>query len=567
VRRALAALVGVLVAFAAVVSLAGPAAAHASLVASDPQSGAVLTESPARLVLMFDEPVDIALGAIRLYDGTGHEFDVGAARHVADNNHVAVDAPKLADGAYVVSWRVVSADSHPVHGAFTFQVGTADAVRDPGLVSRLLAQDGGSPGAGAVLGVARFVSYAALAVLVGGLGFLVLVWPEGADRRRVRIVLWTALVAGVVGGLVAIAVQAPYVSGRGLGDALKPSEWWEVLRTRAGRAWGVRVVVLAGLGGVLLVTCRHLRARWWQALGVLGALSLFVLVALGGHGSTGRWSGLGLVATVAHLGGMAVWVGGLAVLLVGTLRDPDPADGLARVRRFSPIALGAVSMIVASGVVQAYRQVGSVEGLTDTDYGRLLLVKTAFVVGTVALAWASRRLIHAAPDEAVPALAAGAAVLDRPEASQGAARTARSRLRRTVGAEVALAAVVLAVTSLLVASVPAIADVSKPFSATITQGQRLVSITVDPAHTGRNSMHIYISTPGGALDKADDVTVRLTLPERDLGPIPVPVQDGGANHVLTDDLQLPFSGTWQVEILAVFDGSEQVRFATTMPVR
>jgi copper transport protein len=440
-------------------------------------------------------------------------------------------------------------------------------VRDPGLVPRLLAQQGGNPSAGAVLGVARFLSYATLAVLVGGLTFLSVVWPAGARCRRVRVLLWVSLGVGVAAGLVAVAVQAPYASGRALTDALKPSEWWEVLRTRSGRAWGIRVLALAVMGAGLLATLERLRTQLWRLAGGLGAVALFVLVALGGHGTTGRWSGVGLIATVAHLAGMAVWLGGLTVLLVGVLRDPDPEDGLARARRFSPIAFTAVAVIVASGVVQAYRQVGSLDALTDTDYGRLLLVKTAFVVGAVAVAWVSRRLVQGRADRSPVALAAGAAVLERTDPAAAVVRGTRRRLRATIGAEVALAAAVLAVTSLLVATVPAIADVSKPFNATITQGQRLASITVDPAHAGRNTMHVYISTPGGALDKAQEITVRMTLPSRDLGPIPVPVETGGPNHVLTDNLQLPFSGDWQIEILARFGETEQVRFATTMPVR
>ena len=565
-RRPLAVLVGLVVTVASILLLAGPASAHASLETSDPANGAVLTESPSQIVLGFDESVDIALGAIRLYDGRGHEIDVGAAHHQGDNTHVAVNVPKLAADVYVVSWRVVSADSHPVHGAFTFQVGTGAAVRDPGLITRLLAQQGGNPSAGAILGISRFLSYGALAVVVGGLAFLSIVWPAGAGDRRVRVVLWLALGVAVVAGLVAIAVQAPYASGRALTDALKPSQWSEVLRTSSGRAWALRVLVLAIVGAGLLLTLERVRTQLWRFAGVVAAMALFVLVAVGGHGTTGRWAAIGLLATVAHLGGMSVWIGGLTVLLMGVLRDPDPHDGFNRVRAFSPIAFGAVVVIVVSGVVQAYRQVGSIDALTGTDYGRLLLVKTAFVVVAVAVAWGSRRLIQGSPEPAAVPLAAGAAVLERSDTDDAALRRVRRRLRRTVGAEIALAAAVLAVTSLLVASAPAIADVSRPFNATITQGDRLASITVDPARTGRNTMHVYISTPGGALDKAQDITVRITLPSRDLGPIPVPVEDAGPNHVLSDNLQLPFSGDWQVEILATFGQNEQVRLATTMPV-
>jgi copper transport protein len=567
VRRPLAVVVGLVVAVASLLILAGPASAHASLETTDPANGAALIEAPSQIVLGFDESVDVALGAIRLYDGTGHEIDVGPSHHQGDNAHVAVNVPEIGPGAYVVSWRVVSADSHPVHGAFTFQVGTGDVVRDPGLITRLLSQEGGNPSAGAALGVSRFLSYAALALVVGGLAFLSVVWPAGGARRRVRVLLWAALGIGVVAGLVGIAVQAPYASGRALSDALKPSQWWQVLRTSSGRAWGLRVVVLGAVGAGLLLTLDRLRTQAWRIIGVLSAAAVFVLVAMGGHGTTGRWAAIGLLATVAHLGGMAVWLGGLAVLLAGVLQDPDPADGLARVRRFSPIAFGAVAVIVVSGVVQAYRQVGSLDALTGTDYGRLLLVKTAFVVAAVAVAWVSRRLIQESAEPAPVALAAGAAVLARsPTENDAARRATRRRLRRAVGAEVALTAAVLVVTSLLVASAPAIADVSKPFNATITQRDRLASITVDPAATGRNTMHVYISTPGGALEKAQEITVRITLPSRDLGPIPVPVEDAGPNHVLSNNLQLPFSGDWQVEILARFGEADQVRFATTMPV-
>jgi len=118
----------------------------------------------------------------------------------------------------------------------------------------------------------------------------------------------------------------------------------------------------------------------------------------------------------------------------------------------------------------------------------------------------------------------------------------------------------------LVASSPAATDVAKPFNATITQGQRLASITIDPATVGTNTLHIYISTPGGSLDKADEITVRMTLPERDLGPIPVPVDDAGPNHVTTNNMQIPYRGKWQLEVLARFGQFEQVRFATDFTV-
>src|SRR4051794_36721955 len=124
-RRPLAALAIVVV---ALLALAGPAAAHASLDSSDPSSGAVLAQSPTQISLRFDEAVEIALGAIRLYDGSGHELDVGAARHPdGDDTQVAVSTNGLADGAYVVSWRGGAAGPPPGHRAFPFPGGPRQA--------------------------------------------------------------------------------------------------------------------------------------------------------------------------------------------------------------------------------------------------------------------------------------------------------------------------------------------------------------------------------------------------------------------------------------------------------
>jgi hypothetical protein len=132
-----------------------------------------------------------------------------------------------------------------------------------------------------------------------------------------------------------------------------------------------------------------------------------------------------------------------------------------------------------------------------------------------------------------------------------------------------VAVVVLALTSLLVAAPPAIEAKAVPFSTTIFQGDRQASITVEPAARGRNTLHVYLFTTRGSLDRARTITVRVTQPEHDFGPLDVPMLDGGPNHVTTDDLQLPFSGQWQLEVLATFgaDGSQVVRFATSFSAR
>src|SRR4029079_17300016 len=147
----------------------GTAFAHAELLTSDPQPGAVLDASPAHVTLTFNEPVESSLGAIRVFDGTGNSIDVSAARHPdGDSSKVEIDLPKLADGSYVVDWRVVSADSHPVHAAYTFQVGPKSTLA-AGLLDQILGNSHTGKSASLGLTVSRSLVTSSIAIVFGGL--------------------------------------------------------------------------------------------------------------------------------------------------------------------------------------------------------------------------------------------------------------------------------------------------------------------------------------------------------------------------------------------------------------
>ncbi len=564
--------VGVVVAGAMVLLVAAPASAHAQLISTTPEANAILTAPPRQVTLQFGENVEVSLGAIRLFDANGNEISIGPPEHPGGTGAVvAADLPTLGTGAYVVAWRVVSADSHPVHGAFTFQIGAGSGVTDPNLVSRILTSEGGDRIVGVVLGAARFLAYAALAVLVGGLWMLAVAWPDGERSRRARAVLWAALVVGLLATAAGIGVQAPYAEGSSLSRMFEPAGWQAVVATRSGRAWEARLLLLAVAGAGLLFTLRWIRSSTWRLVALVAGGALVVAYAESGHGGVGRDAFVGLVSTIGHLTAMSIWVGGLVMLALVVLPTAVTADALAVTRRFSAYAFAAVAVIVVSGVVQAWRQVGSLDALTSTTYGRVLLVKTALVIGLIGVGAASRRLLQrrlldwrpqtparalsaAVNDDAINEVVADD-VVDEPE-------SARRRLRRTIGAEVVLAAAVLTVTSLLVATAPAIAQASGPFDATVVQGNRIANITVIPAHAGRNTLHIYVITPGGALQAASEISVSITNSDRDVGPLSVDVEIAGPNHVTTDAMQIPFAGTWQLDVDARFGDFDQTTFTT-----
>jgi copper transport protein len=122
---------GVAIADVATVGLAllpPPVDAHAELISTEPAAGEQLDAAPAQVVLRFTESVDVSDDAIEVLSATGDPVDVGDPAHPnGERSSIAVGLPSLDDATYVVSWRVISSDSHPVSGAFTFGVGDAGA--------------------------------------------------------------------------------------------------------------------------------------------------------------------------------------------------------------------------------------------------------------------------------------------------------------------------------------------------------------------------------------------------------------------------------------------------------
>ncbi len=619
-----------LVAVLAVLALPARADAHAELVSTEPTASEQLATAPEEVVLHFSEAVDLGDDAIEVLDANANRLDIGEPTHLeGDRAAVAVSLPALDDGAYVVAWRVVSSDSHPIGGAFTFRVGEAGAVSvdDQALIDDVLggSRDGDAT-LGAVYGAVRFAAFAGLTVLVGAVVFLVWLWPAGTGERRARRVVGAAWFTSAVATVLSIPLQGAYVTGGTLGDALDLQVIADEVGTRAGRSWVVRLLLLAAAAVVWPRLSRRVAAaRSGIAAGagrvgrsardtartvtVVGGLALLVTVSLTGHAVAGDLVPLAFVADVVHLSGVSVWLGGLAVLVFAVLWPPrpvaaasasadapatdDPASGAglavtgarggndgadaddpatgrdAVVGRFSQVAFAAVVAIVASGTVQGWRQVGGYDALLETTYGRLLVLKVALFGAMLVAAAVSRSWVRRRVEARSAALALSAGP-GAAAASPDAGRARLSLLRQSVGAEVGLAVAVLAVTALLVNAVPGeraeAAGGGGPFNTQITEDDIVLTVDVIPAEVGPVGVHIFLNEPGGAPVLPEEVRAELTLPEEDLGPITVSLVDFGQGHYSADGAELPFAGDWDLEITVRTSDIDQTIFDVVVPV-
>jgi copper transport protein len=387
--------------------------------------------------------------------------------------------------------------------------------------------------------------------------------------------LWSAWGAAIVTTVVGIPVQGVYAAGLPLSKAVSSTVLSGVLDERFGKVWGARLVALGLMAVVLVAMSRRPVSEAGAAGSARSALPLPLLVAggvlgvgllltpgLAGHASTQDLVPLAVVSDVVHLVSVSLWLGGLVMLTAMVLPRRLPDELAVVVPRFSKVAFGAVIAILATGTFQGWREVRSKAALTDTTYGRLLIVKVVLFALLVALGGLSRRFVQARYRVPAPQLSfgPGAATAD-PDGE------AVAQLRRTVGAETAVAVVVLAVTALLVNAQPARSALAQPFSTEMRSEAVWVDVTVDPAKAGPAALHFYTLSPQGAVQEVQDLTATLTLPSQDVGPLAVPVQRAGPGHFSAYNFNIPLRGQWKLEVKALLSDIDEATVSATIPVK
>ena len=368
-----------------------PAIAHAELRSTTPGNGEHLDRAPAEVRLQFSKPVTPVRDEIRVLDAEGRRITEVSASIAADQpDTIRLPLPAVGDGVYTVAWRVVSADSHPIRGAFAFSVGNAS----PAPVAVPPPPDASHEAVHTTFWIIRWLGYGSIALLVGGVVFLLACWPAGrADPRTQRLVRagWAAALATTVGGLL---LQGPYTTGGSLAGTLDPTLLGDILRTGYGMAVVIRLLLLAVIG-IILPRLAHTgdRLLGWPKLVGLASLGFGLLAtwSFAGHARAGDQVPLTVTADLLHLAAMCVWVGGLAMLITCALAGGRDLGEVTRVLpRFSRIALGSVAVLAVTGTYQGWRELRSVAALTTTGYGQLLALKVVGFTLLLGLGAASR---------------------------------------------------------------------------------------------------------------------------------------------------------------------------------
>ena len=462
--------------------------------------------------------------------------------------------------------------------------------------------------------VARFLTYLTALLAAGLAFFLAFLHDQRADRWKLVPIVRIAAVVGLFGIVGTIVAQAALLTGRGLSAATDGKVLQSVLTDRLGWA---SAVLLIGLAAVHLSTDTN-RLLAAQVLSFYGGLAVTVSFALWGHNTEAPYRWLAFTSDIVHVTAAAVWLGGLVGLtMVLFRRAPHPVRSTALIlSRFSTAAAVSVLALVLAGGAMTWIETGSVKALFTTTYGRLVLVKMAITLGVVVMAAYNRfRLVpaiiagsEADPDEAdervvtIPARSAGTADtssddqalgddtpdlpsagpsddpersddLDDPDEEPTESELQSWRwieLRRMVGYEAIALVAVLGFTAVLVNTTPArtaIVSEAKVVNLTDDTATGTVNLVVSPARVGTNTMHVqYADEAGKPLDVANTLTIELSLPSKDLGPITRQVVKISTGHYVLEGDELSLAGDWTITLAVRTSDFTEERTTFQVPV-
>jgi len=501
-----------------IVGAATGASAHASLVSTEPSDGSVLAAAPKTVQLRFNEPVTPAV--VTLIDAAGKTR--GDVTVSTVDQIVTLTLPdKLPDGTQVVSYRIISADGHPVAGSLMFSIGSATTAAAPPASGNAVA---------ALIWIARIGVYLGLFVGIGGVFFAAWI-GQGSSGGRIFI---GALQIGLVSAVVSLGLQGLDVLDLPLSAIATPAPWQAGFANSLGPALLIAVIAMA----LAWFAARSATMTIARVLTSVAMLGVGFSLAASGHAATAPPQWLTRPSLFLHGIGVAYWVGALAPLADMARRRNDTLPAV--LHRFSAVAVPIVGMLVLSGLALAIIQLEGFAALVETRYGIILSAKLALVV--LLLGCAALNRFYLTP----------IVVADHENTSA---------LRGSIAIECALVLAILAVVAGWRFTPPPRAlnaAVEAPLAVHIHTENAMFQVLVSPGATGGNGFVLQLMNGDGSRLSAKEATLILSLPERGIEPIERAARLGSDGYWHVRDVALPYPGHWHMRIEALVSDFQKV---------
>jgi copper transport protein len=379
----------------------------------------------------------------------------------------------------------------------------------------------------------RLLGFLGLILLVGCVSLL---WRSpllGSSHVRKTLLYSSVFIA--VSSIGLLLMQGPYTAGKSWGSLFDSVLISDVTQTRLGLALLVRFVC-AIAWAVIALTASASASRRWRISVIATAAITITTYAASGHQSAGTLPGIFVPLDMIHIAAISTWVGALLALAVVSKNNNVENEA----KRFSQMATWSMPVVVVTGVVQGLHLMGGISTIAQSNFGKLLLLKTLLVGAVVVFGSKARAKLQLG---GFPSIA------------------------RIIRWESTVVVLVLAVTSLMVAQSPnAMPTTPISYSATKVQNGIVAELSVVPAVVGTAEVHVILTPPGGSLKPAKSVTVQFDLPSRNIPAIPVSMTEIGPNHWI-GIVQFPFSGEWNMNTRVSPAPNQTLLFATVVSVQ
>jgi copper transport protein len=536
----------VVVAWAGVI----PVQAHAMLMRSIPEANATLASTPAQIELFFSEAIAARLNKISVLDSTGMQLNSAeVSLDPADSTHLIAPLPGLADGVYMVAWRVIDAtDGHETTGSFPFMVGKVAA--GAGMIAPASPENTPPPPVGEM--ITKGLLYLASAALMGSILFTFLAWKPSVKQAQVsseglgayyqflnKLWLGSLILLGIA-GILRLLLASGTANGTLFGWPWQPTFGYILLNTRVGILGIIQLILAGALAGLILP--RQGRLNLLSGLGA--SLLLLGTFCLECHAASVPKPLVPMLADFVHLLGVAVWVGGLFAFLAGmwAIRclEPEPRTRLTAflIPHFSTLAMSSVAALTVTGIYASYLHVGDLSLLLSTNYGQALLLKLIIIAPMLAMGGIN--FMFTTP------------MMRKAAARPGGSPKLVDRFRLLLTSETVLGCVLLIWVGVFTTLPPARVASAAPVFNKVTRADDLsVKLSIDPFQPGMNTFTVTLTSGGKPAIDAKDVSLEFTNLSGMVPAAKAPLTMQGRGVYTLKGGYLGMPGKWDVKVVVV----------------
>ncbi|MDC0203381.1 CopD family protein [Candidatus Nitrosopelagicus sp.] len=523
------------------------ASAHPFLLDSEPGQGQNAPAGTTQIITNYSEAVEIGFSELKVYDANGNQIDNRDTAYNDGETSLIITTQPLEDGVYTITSKVLSkVDGHLVQAAIVFGVG------DVKIDSALLEKQETSESTFIPESIARFPGLVGQTIVLGGVIVSITIWSSQQTRFRevfADINEQFKLKFSKIIGYGVIATFASNFIMLGVQTWRLETSPLDVIGTTFGTTWLIRMIITIIIIGLWFWMERKKQITIKGQIPLLVAsLILIATTTMMGHGASTELEAPWILDYTHNLLS-SIWIGGLiffAFVALPTITKTDNSTkekiALSLIPRFSGLFIIAIGILIITGPTLLWFLDDNVASLTDSTYGKLILIKIGIAAVMIAFGGLYQVKFLKNPHD-----------FEKLNISK--------KISKPLKFEAGLGIALLAVVALLVnSSLPAgeiqSADALQGtfgFESTLFSENAKFDVKVLPAGIGSNTISVIVSSyDNKPLADISGVKIKVSNPQKNISPIEADVTENIQDSITkySGDATFGFAGNWQIELEA-----------------